>query len=170
MDVTTDEATDAARSLTKDLPDLSHSRALEIVAHQLGFGDWKTAAAALPAASETGRPVPVLRIFDEGAAREVYQEFLGFTRLWDHRFEPGLPLYRRIGRNRAVLDLSEHHGDGTPGSVVWLPVADVSAWHTELAAKDYPGQRPGIDQQAPGGPTLSVTDPFGNVLRFCQQR
>ncbi|MFC0101204.1 hypothetical protein ACFFKH_27310 [Micromonospora marina] len=28
--------------------------------------------------------------------------------------------------------------------------------------------RPGIDADAPGGPTLQVTDPYGNVLRFAQ--
>lgn len=28
--------------------------------------------------------------------------------------------------------------------------------------------RPGIDPDAPGGPTMDLIDPFSNVLRFCQ--
>ncbi len=37
---------------------------------------------------------------------------------WEHRFEPGLPLYARVRRDQAVLDLSEHHGDGTFGNTL----------------------------------------------------
>jgi hypothetical protein len=28
--------------------------------------------------------------------------------------------------------------------------------------------RPGIDTDAPGGPTMDVFDPFSNTIRFCQ--
>ncbi|MEY9931856.1 hypothetical protein ABH926_006505 [Catenulispora sp. GP43] len=52
--------------------------------------------------------------------------------------------------------------------MVWLPVADVVALHAELGShKDAP-IRPGIAMDAPGGPTLSVIDPYGNILRFAQ--
>lgn len=115
-----------------------------------------------------GAAVPVLRIFDEARARDFYLGWLGFVLEWEHRFEPGLPLYARIRRDGAVLDLSAHHGDGTPGSVVWLPVRDVSALHDELHRHPAPPLRPAIDRTAPGGPTLEVLDPFGNALRFCQ--
>jgi hypothetical protein len=67
-----------------------------------------------------------------------------------------------------VLHLSEHHGDGVPNSVVWIPVHDVSALHRELLARPNAAVRPGVDLDAPGGPTLQVIDPYGNVLRFAQ--
>ena len=38
--------------------------------------------------------VPILRIFDVPKAEEFYQGFLGASVDWDHRFEPGSPLYR----------------------------------------------------------------------------
>jgi len=38
----------------------------------------------------------------------------------------------------------------------------------ELLARPNVLVRPGIDPDAPGGPTLQVTDPYGNVLRFAQ--
>lgn len=173
MDVTLAQAKTAARVLRRRLEDggfsISHSQALEIVANQLGYADWNTASAALTSgAAGIGEPVPVLRIHDEAIARAFYVDYLGFTVEWEHRFEPGLPLYMRVRRDRAYFDLSEHHGDGTPGSVVWVPVADLSALHADLAKRPHPRLRPGIDPDAPGGPTMDIIDPFGNSLRFCQ--
>ena len=43
-------------------------------------------------------PVPILRIFDEAKAREFYLGFLGFTVDFEHRFEPGTPIYLGISR------------------------------------------------------------------------
>lgn len=117
---------------------------------------------------DLGTPVPVVRIFDQAAAYDFYLDYLGFAVEWEHRFEPELPLYARIRRDKTVLDLSEHHGDGTPGTVLWIPVKDVWALHAELHATTYPKLRPGVDPDAPGGPTLTVLDPFGNSIRFAQ--
>lgn len=110
--------------------------------------------------------VPVLRIEDMGRALAYYTGQLGFRQLWEHRFEPGLPAYVRIQRGDVVLDLSEHTGDGDPGRVVWIAVDAVDALHRELSEADV--SVPAVDGERPGGPTLDVTDPFGNELRFCQ--
>lgn len=117
----------------------------------------------------SGGAVPVLRILDEQLARTHYLDGLGFAVEWEHRFAPGMPLYVRIRRGATTLDLSAHHGDGTPGAVVWVPVRSAQALLAEIAPR-LPSLRPGIDQDAPGGPTLEVTDPFGNVVRFCEPR
>lgn len=173
MDLSPDDAKQAARALRRALADdgvtITHSRALELVARQLGFRDWNTAAAALaPSGAELGPPVAVLRVQDWAIAQAFYRDYLGFAVEWEHRFEPELPVYARVSRDAATLDLSEHHGDGTPGSVVWVPVADVRALHAELHARGSSRLRPGVDDDAPGGPTMSITDPFGNTVRFCQ--
>jgi len=47
--------------------------------------------------------------------------------------------------------LSEHHGDGTPGSTVWVPVGDVRALHAELHATRYGLLNPGVEDYSPGG-------------------
>lgn len=77
---------------------MTHSAALETVAHQLGFKDWNTASATLP--HENAQPaiafdktIPILRMFDETKAREFYLDFLGFSVEFEHRFEADLPLY-----------------------------------------------------------------------------
>jgi catechol 2,3-dioxygenase-like lactoylglutathione lyase family enzyme len=82
--------------------------------------------------------VPILRIFSVDKAKEFYLDYLGFTLDWEHRFEEGLPLYAQVRRSGLTLHLSEHHGDATPGSTVFVPVEDIDALHRELAAKPYP--------------------------------
>ena len=101
-------------------------------------------------------------------ALPFYLDYLGFTLDWEHRFEPGTPLYVQVSRSQAVLHLSEHHGDGSPNGVVWFPVADVVSLQAELHARPNAPMRPGIEVDSPGGPTLQVSDPYGNVLRFAQ--
>lgn len=173
MDLTLKDVKTAARALRRSLAatgiSISHSQALEIVAQQLGFADWNTASAMQSTPSGgSGAAVPILRIHDEALAREFYLDYLDFALEWEHRFEPGMPLYMRIRRDDTVLDLSEHHGDGTPGTTVWVPLASVAAFHADISGRPHPRLRPGIDREAPGGPTVEVTDPFGNVLRFCE--
>jgi hypothetical protein len=176
MDMTTDAAKAAAHRLRADLAEqsitISHSAALELVAHQLGLRDWNTASAQLRRRQDdavgVGAPVPVLRVQRFEDVRSFYIDFLGFAVEWEHRFEPGMPLYVRMSRGDARLDLSEHHGDGTPGAVVWIPVADATQLHKELNRKYYLSMRPGLDDDAPGGPTIEVIDPSGNTLRFCE--
>jgi len=113
--------------------------------------------------------IPILRIFSVDKAKEFYLDFLGFTLDWEHRFEEGAPLYAQIRRSGLVLHLSEHYGDATPGSTVFVPMEDIDALHRELQGKQYPYARPGVDD-LDWGRQLQVADPFGNRLRFCEQR
>nr|WP_202456079.1 glyoxalase superfamily protein [Frigidibacter albus] len=114
------------------------------------------------------RTSPILRIFDEAKAREFYCGFLGFTVTFEHRFEPQLPLYLGIERAGLSLHLSEHHGDASPGSNIFVQTANIRAFHKELAEKQYPYGRPGLEP-LPWGLQMQVYDPFGNRIRFCQQ-
>jgi predicted enzyme related to lactoylglutathione lyase len=111
--------------------------------------------------------VPILRIFSEDKAKEFYLEFLGFNWEWEHRFEPGFPLYAQITRSGLTLHLSEHHGDSTPGSIVFVPVEDLAELHAELQTKSYSYAKPGIEV-VDWGKLMQVSDPFGNRIRFCE--
>jgi uncharacterized glyoxalase superfamily protein PhnB len=111
-------------------------------------------------------PTPILRIFDEAKANEFYVGWLGFTVDWQHRFEPGTPLYMQISRGDCKLHLSEHHGDSTPGSAIRILVDDLEAYHQELTAKQYKYYRPGLQDQEWGSREMSVQDGFGNKLIF----
>ncbi len=111
------------------------------------------------------RVVPILRMFDVGKAREFYVDYLGFTVDWEHRFSDDAPLYMQVSRGDLVLHLSEHHGDGTPGSAVYVETSNVRSYHAELAAKDYRYLRPGVGVDEIGT-CMTLLDPFGNTLRL----
>lgn len=150
----------------------SHSAALELVAHQLGYKDWNTASAILPQKSILPaicfeKAIPILRMFDETKAREFYLDFLGFSVDFQHRFEAGLPLYLGVSRNGLQLHLSEHHGDASPGSTTFVPMQNIELLRDELQGKQYGYGRPDIVHQG-WGKVLEVHDPFGNRIRFCQ--
>ena len=113
-----------------------------------------------------GQTTPILRIFDEAKAREFYLGFLGFSVVFEHRFEAGLPLYLGVRRDACVLHLSEHHGDASPGASMRIEVCDVVALCAELLAKAYKYARPSVAAMPWGTRDMAVADPFGNRLTF----
>jgi catechol 2,3-dioxygenase-like lactoylglutathione lyase family enzyme len=112
------------------------------------------------------RAVPTFRIFSLEKAREFYVDFLGFSVDWEHRFEPDAPVYMQVSRATLAFHLSEHHGDGTPGSHVYVYMSGVADLHRELTDKKYRHNRPGLEQQEWGMTEVSVIDPFNNRITF----
>lgn len=157
----------------KDKTQLTHSESLELVARQFGYADWNVLAAKVAAAVPADgvsfvQTCPILRIFDEAKARDFYVNYLGFQIDFEHRFEPSFPLYMGVSRAGLHLHLSEHHGDATPGSTVFVRMRNLRGYHKELHTRPGHGMNPGIDEDAPGGPTMQLWDPFGNRLRFAE--
>jgi len=113
-----------------------------------------------------GPLTPILRIFDETKAREFYVDFLGFHVDWEHRFEPGTPLYMQISLGSCRLHLSEHHGDACPGSSVRIEADEVEAYQQSLLGKRYKYYRPGLQDTEWQTREMVVQDPFGNRLIF----
>ncbi|GAA4607744.1 catechol 2,3-dioxygenase-like lactoylglutathione lyase family enzyme [Actinoplanes octamycinicus] len=99
---------------------------------------------------------PFLRVEDANASTAWYAR-LGFVKQWEHRFEPGLPLFVCVARGPMQLFLSEHHGDARPGTLLYLHVNDLQAVAAEFGA---------AVEEAPWGPELELTDPDGNRLRI----
>ena len=112
------------------------------------------------------RIAPIFRIFSLEKAREFYIDFLGCKVDWEHRFEPSAPVYMQVSRDELVLHLSEHHGDGTPGSVVYVYMTDIAALHRELNDKKYRHNRPGLERMEWGMMQMMVIDPFNNRICF----
>jgi len=113
-----------------------------------------------------GPPIPILRSFNEAKARELYVDYLGFTVDFEHRFEPGTPLYMQVSRGDCKIHLSEHHGDASPGSTIRISCDELEAYHQELTAKQYKYYRPGLCDQEWGTREMSVEDGNGNKLIF----
>jgi hypothetical protein len=125
-------------------------------------------ATASVSAPTFGRVTPILRIFDLVKADEFYLGFLGFGIDWDHRFDPGAPLYRQISRGDLILHLSEHHGDGSPGVHLRIAAHGVESLRGELLGRSYRFMRPGLERTPWNTLETEVIDPFGNRLCFWQ--
>ena len=79
--------------------------------------------------------VPILRVADADAAVRWY-ECLGFTKQWEHRFDPSCPAFVSIARGGAQLFSSEHRGDARPDTLVGLYVSDVDAVEAKFGLPD----------------------------------
>lgn len=118
-----------------------------------------------------GPATPILRIFDEVAARAFYVDWLGFSVEFEHRFGPDMPLYLGLHRDAVLVHLTEHHGDTTPGTRLRIACSDLDSFYAEITARPYPGLIPGAPQdQSWGERDLTLTDPFGNRLTFHEDR
>jgi len=111
-----------------------------------------------------GRIIPILRIFSVEKAREFYVDYLGCKVDWEHRFDKNAPLYMQVSRDGLVLHLSEHYGDGSPGTSFKVDARGVRELHAELTAKKYGYWRPGLNETFYGTLQLKMLDPFGNQL------
>jgi hypothetical protein len=113
--------------------------------------------------------IPILRMFDEAKAKQFYLEFLGFRLDWEHRYESGFPLYMQVSLGEAILHLSEHHGDCTPGAAVRIESDALEEQCRELNRKNYSYAKPGIQETPWNMREMTVTDPFGNRLVFYER-
>ena len=72
----------------------------------------------------------------------------------------------QISRGGTILHLSEHHGDGTPGTHLFVTMTGIDELHGELSAKNYRYMKPGIEDAPWKARTLTVTDPVNNRITF----
>jgi len=101
--------------------------------------------------------IPILHVTDASQSAAWYER-LGYTQEWEHRFEPSFPAFVSIARDGAArLFLSEHAGDATPDSLVYVRVPDVDEVANEFASEV-------IEQ--PWAREVHLTDPDGNRLRI----
>lgn len=99
--------------------------------------------------------IPVLRVENAATAAAWYAR-LGFVQQWEHRFEPDLPAFVEVARGPVRLFLSEHRGDATPGTLVYLRVRDVDAVAAEFGV---------TAEEVPWAREIELRDPDGNRLR-----
>tara|TARA_R110002096_G_scaffold16898_9_gene57901 strand:- start:12314 stop:12646 length:333 start_codon:yes stop_codon:yes gene_type:complete len=103
--------------------------------------------------------VPIFRVADGLKSAQWYARF-GFVIEGEHRFAPELPLYLFLARGNSRLHLSEHLGDATPNSLVYLYVDNVDeiAAEFKVAVVEQPWAR-----------EIALSDPDGNRLRIGQR-
>ncbi len=110
--------------------------------------------------------IPIIRIFDEDKAKEFYIDFLGMKVDWEHRFEKDYPIYMQVSREDLVLHLSEHSGDCTPGSKIFVNISELDTLFNEISSRKYKYNQPIISSSLWGTRILELTDPFSNKVLF----
>jgi catechol 2,3-dioxygenase-like lactoylglutathione lyase family enzyme len=112
------------------------------------------------------RVMPTLRITDYGRSKQFYVDGLGFQIDWEHRFEPGLPVFMQVSRDGLAFFLTEHTGDCPVGGLIHLYVADVDEWFREFRRQGVRVQEP-PNENLQGLRSMTVVDPDGNKLHIC---
>jgi catechol 2,3-dioxygenase-like lactoylglutathione lyase family enzyme len=115
------------------------------------------------------RVTPQLRSTNWARTRTFYEDGLGFRVQWEHRFEPGFPVFAEVSRDGLSLFLTEHTGDCQVGGAAYIIVDDLEALYREFLQRGVRVDEPPED--APWGTReMSVLDPDGNRLRFAQDK
>src|ERR1700743_2997914 len=92
------------------------------------------------------RVVPVFRVFDLSRAIEFYFDWLGFEKEWEHA-PAGAPFYMRVSIRGVSIDLSEHHGECSPGARLTIEnFQGLEEYHRQLTSKDYKYMKPGLER------------------------
>lgn len=117
----------------------------------------------------TQRVFPQLRMTNWERAHQFYVDGLGFTVDWEHRFEPGFPVFAQLTRDGLSLFLSEHAGDCQVGGAAYFVVDDVDALYQEIQTRGVKCAEP--PQDAPWQRReMLLVDPDGNRLRFANPK
>ncbi len=90
--------------------------------------------------------IPIFRIFDIEKTDSFYIEYLGFKMDWKHQYAENMPFYFQVSLNNAVLHLSEHHGDASPGSAIRIKIKGLKSYHSLLIEKGYPYAKPAVEK------------------------
>lgn len=111
------------------------------------------------------RVFPQLRMTSWERSRPFYVDGLGFRVDWEHRFEPGFPVFAQLTREGLSFFLTEHAGDCQVGGAAYFVVDDVDALSREISERGIiPAEAP--DNTPWQTREMSVIDPDGNRLRF----
>lgn len=110
------------------------------------------------------RVFPQLRMTNWERTRAFYGDGLSFSVDWEHRFEPGSPVFAQLTRDGLSLFLTEHAGDCQVGGGAHFVVDDVDALSGEIRGRGVkPAELPG---ETPWGTReMIVVDPDGKRLR-----
>ena len=113
-----------------------------------------------------------MRVFDRAKTIEFYMDWLGFKIEYEYKPMENAPFYMRVSLRDVIIELTEHHGECSPGALVHVEeFAGLEAYYAELYAKDYRYGKPGLNRVdwQPGLIDLTVIDPFNNRIIFSEK-
>ncbi len=108
---------------------------------------------------------PILNVSNFRASMAYYIRKLGFAKIWEWGKPPGFGCISRDGIEFFLC----HHGQGRPGTWLYISVGDVDALYKELRKRGATIVRPPKDEPW-GMRECLVRDPDGHTIRFGQNK
>ena len=109
--------------------------------------------------------MPCIRVKDASESLDYYERCLGFRKVSEHRFAPGLPLCICIERGELRFLLTEHSGDGAFGVCVYCYINDDVDEFCRLC-RDSGACITQELEDMPWARDFGLKDPDGNMIRF----
>jgi len=113
--------------------------------------------------------MPCIRVKDAYASLEFYERCLGFRKVSEHRFAPGLPLCISIERGELRFLLTEHKGDGAFGICLYCYIND-DVDEFCRRCRDAGVRMTAELEDMPWARDFGLKDPDGNILRFANRK
>ncbi|QQS15194.1 MAG: VOC family protein [Rhodospirillales bacterium] len=110
------------------------------------------------------RTAPIPGIFDEAEAKAFDAGLVGGNLDWEQRSGADFPLYAQASRAGLTPRPGGRHGDGAPGSTVFVHPRGVRALQREPEGRNRAHVRPSVEQSQWRLVTGTV-DPFGDRIR-----
>lgn len=113
--------------------------------------------------------IPTFRITEYEKAIEFYIDLLEFNIDWEHRFSEAEPIYMQVSKNGLVLHLSENERFKT-GVIVFVETKGIEKFRESILNTKSENLIPDILITNWGTRQLEIVDPFGNLLRFNENK
>src|SRR5438067_1514482 len=119
----------------------------------------------MPEPSMRQRVFPQLRMTNWKRTRAFYVDGLGFSVDWEHRFEPGLPVFAQLTRDGLSLFLTEHAGDCQVGGAAYLVVDDSPGVMRRERPRHVLKRQLGHERLDPPSSCLILSEPYRRDCR-----
>ena len=111
--------------------------------------------------------VPTLQSSDAKLSFEFYRKTLGFSKNWEHQFEPGFPLFISMSSGKTTVFITEHKDESAFGAELYLYVKNVDEVASVFKESNIELDVEPYDTDW-GTREFNVRDPDGNKLRIGQ--
>ena len=108
--------------------------------------------------------IPILKVRSAATAVQWYAK-IGFTKDWEHRFQPDFPAFVSVSNGDMQIFLSEHKGDANEDGLIYLAVPNIDEFVKDVVGL---GANEGVvveDSEGIGMRDVELRDPDGNRVR-----